>query len=61
TSEQQEKYAKMKGKPFDVAQLQMGPGGGRGGFGGRGGPGGGPGAGPRGAAGRPQNKDEKKE
>jgi hypothetical protein len=61
SSEQQEKYAKMKGKPFDVAQLQMGPGGGRGGFGGRGGPGGGPGAGPRGAAGRPQNKDDKKE
>jgi hypothetical protein len=64
TSEQQEKYAKLKGKPFDVAQLQMGPGGpgGRGGaFGGRGGPGGGRSGGPRGAAGRPQNKDDKKE
>jgi hypothetical protein len=63
SSEQQEKYTKLKGKPFDVAQLQMGPGG-RGGFGGgfgggRGGPGGG--AGGRGAAGRPQNKDDKKE
>lgn len=72
SSEQQEKYAKLKGKPFDVAQLQMGFGGfgGRGGgFGGRGGSGGGPGGGPgggaggrpRGAAGRPQNNDEKKE
>ena len=44
--------------------LGLGCGGFRGGFGGgRGGPGGGPGggAGGRGAAGRPQNKDDKKE
>ena len=67
SKEQQEKYTKLLGKTFDVAQLQMGPGGGgRGGFGGRGGPGGpggagGPGGGRRGAAGRPQNKDDKKQ
>jgi hypothetical protein len=65
SKDQQEKYTKLLGKSFDVAQLQMGPGG-RGGFGGRGGPGGpsgagGPGGRPRGAAGRPQNKDDKKE
>jgi hypothetical protein len=57
SKEQQEKYEKLKGKPFDVAQLmQFGPGMGRGG---RGGPGG-PGGGPRGAAGRPQKKAEEK-
>jgi ubiquitin len=51
SKEQQEKYEKLKGKPFDVAQLmQFGPGMGRGG---RGGPGG--------AAGRPQKNAEKKE
>jgi hypothetical protein len=54
SKEQQEKYEKLKGKPFDVAQLMPGPGAGRGGPGG-------PGGGPRGAAGRPQKKDEKKE
>jgi hypothetical protein len=44
--EQQEKYTKLKGKPFDLAQLRqpLGPGG-RGGTAGR----------PQGAAGRPQN------
>jgi hypothetical protein len=55
SKEQQEKYAKLKGKPFDLAQLMpMGPGGpGRGGPAGR----------PQGAAGRPQNnaEPEKKE
>src|SRR5262249_7827895 len=46
---QQEKSAKLKGKPSDLAQLmQMGPGG----RGGRGGPAGRP----QGAAGRPQNQ-----
>jgi hypothetical protein len=53
--EQQEKYEKMKGKPFDLAQLmQFGPGTGRGGRGGPGGAAGGP-------AGRPQKNAEKKE
>ncbi len=57
SKDQQEKYAKLKGKPFDLAQLmQFGPGGGRGGRGGPGGPGGGAG----GAAGRPQKKAEEK-
>jgi hypothetical protein len=52
SKEQQEKYTKLKGKPFDLAQLRppMGPGG----PGGRGGPAGRP----QGAAGRPQNKTE---
>jgi hypothetical protein len=50
--DQQEKYEKLKGKPFDVAQLmQFGPGAGRGG----------PGGGAGGAAGRPQKNAEKKE
>jgi hypothetical protein len=52
SQEQQEKYAKLKGKPFDLAQLMQlgpgGPGGGRGGPGGR----------PQGAAGRPEKKAE---
>jgi hypothetical protein len=67
SKDQQEKFEKMKGKPFDVAQLMQGPGMGRGGRGGPGGPGGpggagggGPGGGPRGAAGRPQKKAEEK-
>jgi hypothetical protein len=53
SKEQQEKYAKLKGKPFDLAQLMpMGPGG----PGGRGGPAGRP----PGAAGRPKAEPEKK-
>jgi hypothetical protein len=61
SNEQQEKYEKMRGKPFDVAQLmQFGPGAGPGGRRGPGGGVGGPGAGPRGAAGRPQKKAEEK-
>jgi hypothetical protein len=51
SKEQQEKLTKLKGKPFDLAQLMpMGPGG----PGGRGGPAGRP----QGAGGRPQNKAE---
>jgi len=62
TKEQQEKYEKMKGKPFDLAQLmQFGPGGGPGGRRGPGSAGGGPGGGSRGAAGRPQKNAEKTE
>lgn len=60
SQEQQEKYTKLKGKPFDVAQLQMGPGGfGRGGFGGGGfgGPGGRGGFGGRGGMARGPNPD----
>jgi len=54
SKEQQEKYTKLKGKPFDLAQLRppMGPGG----PGGRGGPAGRP----QGAAGRPKAEPEKK-
>jgi len=48
SKEQTEKYTKLKGKPFDLAQLMpMGPGG-RGGPGGR----------PAGAVGRPEKKAE---
>jgi hypothetical protein len=64
SSAQQEKYAKMKGKRFELPPGGFGGGGfGVGGFGGRGGPGapGGPGGRSRGAAGRPQNNDDKKE
>jgi len=50
--EQQEKYATLKGKPFDVALLMpMGPGG-------PGGRGGGPAGRPQGGAGRPEKKAE---
>jgi hypothetical protein len=52
SKKQQEQYTKLKGKPFDLAQLMPmgpgGPGGGRGGPGGR----------PQGAAGRPEKKAE---
>jgi len=48
SAEQKEKFASLKGKPFDVAQL-------RGGFGGPGG-----GRGGRGAGGRPAGETEKK-
>jgi len=65
--EQQQTYAKLKGKPFEeLAQLQAGPGMGmgRGGFGGRGGPGGfGGGRGGRGGFGRgpdPEGRPKKK-
>lgn len=55
SKEQQEKYHKLMGKPFDLMQQMM-----QGGFGGRGGPGGPGGAAGRPGAGRPQKKDSDK-
>jgi hypothetical protein len=58
TADQKANFEKLKGKPFDVASLQMGRGpGGPGGRGGQGGPGGRPGAGGR--PGRPAAEEKK--
>lgn len=58
TADQKANFEKLKGKPFDVASLQMGRGpGGPGGRGGQGGPGGRPGAGAR--PGRPAAEEKK--